>query len=156
MNPKVLIVVLAPIAMPSAAQEAAPIQPGPESHATAVAAAPEYSEEGECLADLCLHDGKFLVWGEIALKRTSGRMLPGTDQGGILYAFSEDNPELLVKVLDGCDYNQHWWVFIGSATDQEFFVLVKHVPSDETRSFRSDEESALLGMAKTDVWPCGP
>ena len=120
------------------------------------------SAEGDgCVGDvdLCLHDGLFGVWGQLGkgddLFTTDGRLLQGTKQAGVLYAYSDDNPELLVKVLNGCELNQHWWVYIGTATDQPFLVAIKHFPSDDTRLFRSSD-IPLLGQAKINVWPCDP
>ena len=37
--------------------------------------------------------------------------------GGLLWFFDRDNPEVLVKVLDGCSINGHRWVFVAPVTD---------------------------------------
>ena len=44
--------------------------------------------------------------------------------GGVLYFFSQNNPEMLVKVLDGCDVNDHYWVFLAAATTIGFELTV--------------------------------
>lgn len=57
----------------------------------------------------------------------SGRNLPTYglgDSAALYYFFGHDNPELLVKVVDGCAINGHWWVFGSAATDLEYRVRV--------------------------------
>lgn len=166
MKMRIAIAGLALIALPAAAQESIQAGAGPDGRADAAGALDAsqeyeqgYEQEEECRADLCLHDGLFYVWGEIQDPQnperpmpTTGQALPG-DAGGILYAWSPDNPELLVKVLDGCEYNQRWWVFVGSAIDQPYTIVVKHIPSDETRQWDSNSENPLLGMNETDAFP---
>lgn len=42
----------------------------------------------------------------------------------VIYSFfSNDNPEILIKVLDGCDINGNWWVYASAATDLEYEVV---------------------------------
>lgn len=126
----------------TAIAEPRPDEPSPATDSS------EASRNGECQADLCLHDGLFWIWGEVGDRHTTGEPLPG-GKGGILYAWSDDNPELLVKVLDGCWFNRHWWVFVGSATDQPYTIVVKHIPSDISRVFESNSENPLLGLNET-------
>ncbi len=38
-------------------------------------------------------------------------------QAGLFWFFSRDNPEALIKVVDGCAFNQHRWVFFAPVTD---------------------------------------
>ncbi len=47
-----------------------------------------------------------------------GTMVPGaTNESGLFWFFDDDNWEMLVKVLDGCGTNGHFWVFLAAATD---------------------------------------
>ena len=46
------------------------------------------------------------------------------DSGMLIYFFSPDNPEMLLKVVDGCAVNGHWWVFGSAATDLGYTVYV--------------------------------
>lgn len=45
-------------------------------------------------------------------------------ESGLLWFFSRDNAEVLVKVLDGCSHNGHRWVFVAPVTTLEFELLV--------------------------------
>ena len=41
----------------------------------------------------------------------AGAAVPLTNDTGYSWFFNEDNVEVVVKVLDGCDFNQRYWVF---------------------------------------------
>ena len=47
-----------------------------------------------------------------------------SSQSGILWFFSRENAEVLVKVLDGCAHNGHRWVFVAPVTTLEFNLRV--------------------------------
>lgn len=42
----------------------------------------------------------------------------------VFFFFNPDNAEVLVKVLNGCAINQHWWVYSAPATDLAYRVTV--------------------------------
>ena len=46
------------------------------------------------------------------------------DSGALFYFFGRDNPEMLVKVVDGCAINGHWWVFGSAATDLRYEIVI--------------------------------
>jgi hypothetical protein len=48
----------------------------------------------------------------------------GVHQGGLFWFFSAGNPELLVKVLNGCTVNQKFWVFLSAGTNVGVTVKV--------------------------------
>ena len=52
---------------------------------------------------------------------------PLGDSAAIFYFFQPSNPELLVKVLDGCNHNGHWWVFGSAATDLDYRIEVHRI-----------------------------
>lgn len=55
---------------------------------------------------------------------------------GLFTFFDRENWEVLVKVLDGCEVNGHWWVFSAAATDvsYEFSIDTAGGPSKVYRS----------------------
>ena len=64
--------------------------------------------------------------------RRPGRVVPfGSDDSGLFYFFNPDNWELLVKVLDGCGVNGHWWVFFAATTNVEFELRVTDTSTGE-------------------------
>ena len=53
---------------------------------------------------------------------------------GNLYFFDPENWEILVKVLDGCALNGHWWVFASAATDVGWDLVIEDTESGESWS----------------------
>ncbi|MEM9558051.1 MAG: hypothetical protein AAGC60_27590 [Acidobacteriota bacterium] len=49
----------------------------------------------------------------------------GTDDSGIFWFFDADNWELLVKVLDGCGLNGHYWIFAAATTNVQYTLVVE-------------------------------
>jgi hypothetical protein len=58
----------------------------------------------------------------------SGQAIPlaplGVIHGGLFWFFSPDNPEMVVKILDGCAIDDHYWAYISAATNVGFAVTV--------------------------------
>lgn len=48
----------------------------------------------------------------------------GVRRGGLFWFFSEDNPELLIKVLNACALNERFWVFAAAGTNVAADVYV--------------------------------
>jgi CSLREA domain-containing protein len=70
---------------------------------------------------LCLQDGRFRVTASWSGPNGAGgpaTAVPLTDDTGSYWFFSPDNLELVVKVLDGCALNGHWWIFSSGLTDR--------------------------------------
>ncbi len=88
------------------------------------AGAVESSAQQVCLPGgpvLCLQDGRFRVtasWSNADGSGAQAQAVPLTDDTGNYWFFSPDNLELVVKVLDGCGLNDHWWVFLSGLTDR--------------------------------------
>jgi hypothetical protein len=96
---------------------------------------------GPCVVDaqtLCLRD-RFRV--QATWKAADGRAGAATVQAvpaagsGLFWFTSPDNLELLVKVLDGCDQNGHFWVFAGPATDLQFLLTVTDTATGTVRVY---------------------
>jgi hypothetical protein len=88
---------------------------------------------GSCVASataLCLQDERFQVevtWKDFSGHAGLGRGVPLTADTG----FSEDNVELVVKVLDGRAVNGHFWVFFGALSNVEYTVRVTDTETGE-------------------------
>lgn len=66
------------------------------------------------------------AWFDTGSGRTPAQVAPsGADSGSVFTFFDPDNPELFVKVLDGCGVNGRWWVFLSALTDVSFEVEVE-------------------------------
>jgi hypothetical protein len=102
---------------------------------------------------LCLLGGRYRVkvrWTDFAGVEGQGKAVPaGTGDSGLLYFFSPDNWEMLVKVLDGCAINGKVWVFAAATTNVAYTLEVE---DNETGLFQTYEN--LLGkpsVAITDI-----
>ena len=103
----------------------------------------------------CLHQGKFWVtvdyydgyWREAKVLKTAN--LPSS--AAIFWFFDPKNPELLVKVLNGCAINGHWWVYGSAATDRNYDVVVRRRGSEGLRFRRL---SPAVPISYTSGFPC--
>jgi hypothetical protein len=71
---------------------------------------------------LALGDGRFLVcarWKTGFGDHGSAEPIPLTDASGGFWFFSPTNLELIVKLLDGCGSNGHFWIYAAGLTDVE-------------------------------------
>ena len=57
-------------------------------------------------------------------RRGTGRRSPGTSDTGQFWFFSSQNVEMVVKVLNGCGFNQRYWVFAGGLTNVQVTLTV--------------------------------
>jgi hypothetical protein len=97
---------------------------------------------------LLLRDGRFEVsatWqtaddrtGKARVASLKGPAEPApaaNDDAGVLYFFSPDNWELMVKVLDGCAINGHLWVLTAGSTTAGYELTVHDTWSDQTMTY---------------------
>jgi hypothetical protein len=88
---------------------------------------------------MCLNNGRFKVevtWNDHHGATGPGMVAPcGTDDSGLFYFFNEDNWEMLFKVLNGCNYNNHYWVYFAATTDVGFNVRVTDTMTGFTKAY---------------------
>lgn len=79
-----------------------------------------------------------------------GRPVPGASESTTLFSFFErDNWELMVKVLDGCALNDHYWVFTAASTDVEYTLEVTDTSTGQVRTYTN--QLGERAPATTDV-----
>ncbi len=69
-------------------------------------------------------------------------------QSGLLWFFSSDNAEVLVKVLDGCKHNGHFWVFVAPVTTLEFNL---RVTGPDGRQWSHTNSQGQTATVKSDL-----
>ena len=91
----------------------------------------DQGQSGACMANettLCLQNGRFKVqvyWTTQFGTSGPGHVVPvGTSDSGLFWFFNGDNWEMLLKVLDGCAVNDHYWVFFAATTNVGFTLTV--------------------------------
>ena len=115
------------------------------------------SQEPEMPSRVFLHGDQFEVnvaFTNAEAESQDALMVPvalGTSSA-LFYFFDRANAEVLVKVLDGCSVNGHWWVFVAAATSQPVKVTVY----DWTRDPWSEwwEKNVTWGLADVEAFEC--
>ena len=79
--------------------------------------------------------GVTVNWRDQFGNQGSGRAVPLTADTGYFWFFSQENVELVVKVLDGCGVNDSYWVFAGGLTDVEATIVVDDSVTGTSRTY---------------------
>ena len=96
--------------------------------------------EPPCATDathLCLQRERFRAGVEFLASGTSGsgRAAALTGDTGTFWFFDPANVEVVLKVLDGCTINDHFWVFAAGLTDVELVLTVDDALTGVTRRY---------------------
>lgn len=79
-----------------------------------------------------------------------------SEDSGMFWFFNPNNWEVLIKVLDGCAVNDHYWVFYSATTDVEFDLWV--TPRDggflTGRMYHNDLGNTAESVTNTTAFPC--
>jgi hypothetical protein len=119
--------------------------------------------DGDCVEDAetrCLQEGRFEV--KAAYLTAQGDQGPakvvpgGTDDSLNMWFFNQNNWELLVKVLDGCANNNHYWVFIGGTTNAGVSLRVRDTVNDVSKVFENPIGVNYLTVTDTAAFSTCP
>ncbi len=98
---------------------------------TAGGTPPPPTNTGSCTPSsttACLSEGRFkaqISWRNYQGQTGSAQTVPfSTDDSALFWFFSADNWEMLVKVIDGCNLNDRFWVYSAASTDVEYTLTV--------------------------------
>lgn len=127
-------------------------------------------EPGDCVADattLCIDDDPGDARFEIAVDFStalgggssgSGRAIPlaslGIRRGGLFWFFDATNPELLIKVLDGCGVNGHRWVFWSAGTTVGLDVRVTDTVTGVVKTYGNVDGRAAEPVVDVEAFVC--
>ena len=103
---------------------------------------------------LCLRE-RFTVdvaWRAADGTAGSGVVALQTTESGLFWFFEESNWEMLVKVLDGCSFNEHFWVFAALTTDVEVTLTITDRASGEQRVYRNPPGVAAPAITDTSAF----
>lgn len=107
---------------------------------------------------LSLGAGRFRVELEYEdYQGTRARGLPVvlTADSGYFYFFNPENVELVIKVLNGCAINQHYWVFAGGLTDVGVEIKVIDTVTGLERPYGNQLGQAFAPIRDSSAFPCG-
>jgi hypothetical protein len=113
---------------------------------------------------LCLGEGgRFQVevtWDDFEGGSGPGRRVGGpvrTDESGLFYFFDPDNWEILIKVLDGCGYNGHYWVFASATTNVGYTITVTDTAAGEDRVYTNPLGTSAAAITDVEAFAtCAP
>ena len=78
----------------------------------------------------------------------------GVTHGGSFWFFGQDNPEILVKVLNGCGVNAHFWVFISAGTNVGFDLHLTDTVTSTSKTYSNPDNVAAVPVQDTSAVPC--
>ncbi len=106
-------------------------------------------------ANLCLHNDRFKVdvqWRDFEGHSGSGQRVGfNSEESGLFWFFNSDNWEVLVKVIDGCHFNDHFWVFSAATTNVEFAMRVTDTETQQTREYFNPLGEAAPAITDTSA-----
>ena len=119
------------------------------------------AEDGGCTetaTTLCLLDDRYevsLAWSNGDEDEGPGRTArPRTDDSGLFWFFADGNWEMLVKVLDGCSYNGHRWVYAASATTVGLELTVRDTLSDDSKTYVKESGAPAPAFTDSAAFAC--
>jgi len=78
----------------------------------------------------------------------------GVTEGGLFWFFTNSNPEMLIKVLDGCTVNSHFWVFFAATTNVGFTVTVTDTQTGHQAIYTNADKHAASPVQDTVALTC--
>lgn len=116
--------------------------------------------EGTCqpsASTLCLHDHRFAV--ELDFEDSQGGAGAGrkvesqSADSGLFWFYRQENWEMLVKVLDGCGVNGHFWVFAAGTTDVGYELRVRDTVTGRGAVYRNPVGRASAAITDAEALP---
>lgn len=121
----------------------------------------EYGFGGPCVTDstsLCLNDGRFRVNAFWKTANASGTAIPVpvANDTGAFWFFSPQNLEIMVKVVNGCDFNNTYWVFGTGLTNVEVTVVVIDTKTGTLKTYVNPLNTPYAPLQDTSAFPSCP
>lgn len=113
------------------------------------------SQCADSATSLCLQGGRFRVEATFTANSSSAMSAlasPIAADTGTLRFFSDENLELMVKVLDGRTVNGNFWVFLGALSNVEYTVTVTDMESGAVWS-HDNPQGVVASVADTGAFP---
>jgi hypothetical protein len=105
-------------------------------------------------------DGRFKVSASFGTAQGGGRFGKGqaiplsqlrVDHGGLFWFFGADNPEILLKIVNGCTVNNHYWAFLSAATNAGFTVTVDDTLLAQSKTYTNADLTAAPPVQDTSA-----
>lgn len=109
-----------------------------------------------CAGALCLNNRRFAIrvtWRDFQGNTGVGKLAPiSSDSSGLFWFFTAQNWEVLVKVLDGCSLNNHFWVFAAATTNVEYALHITDTQTGATRTYTNPLGTSAPAITDTTAF----
>jgi hypothetical protein len=107
---------------------------------------------------LCLNNNRFRVTATWQTSTSSGvgTAVPLTGDTGYFWFFSPSNVEMVIKVLNGCGVNSHYWVFQGGLTNVYALVQVTDTHTGAVKTYFNPINTAFQPIQDTSAFATCP
>jgi hypothetical protein len=78
----------------------------------------------------------------------------GVKRGGLFWFFSPENPEMLIKVLNACTFNQKFWVFYAAGTDVGLTTTVTDTKTGAFKTYSNVRGTAAPPELDSSAFDC--
>jgi hypothetical protein len=78
----------------------------------------------------------------------------GFTRAGAFWFFSPDNPEMVVKLLDGCALNQHHWLLAAATTNVGYTLTVTDTLTGAEKTYTSADRTAAVPIQDAAAFDC--
>jgi len=115
-----------------------------------------------CAADdstMCLLGGRFRVqiaWRAFDGRQGAGRPQALSDRAGLFWFFSQNNSEVLMKMVNACTNHGAFWVFFSATTNVEMRVTVTDTETGQTRTYDNALGNPATPVQDTTTFSCTP
>ena len=108
-------------------------------------------------------DQRFMITASYATSQSGGlsgnaHAIPlaslGVNQGGLFWFFARTNPEMLIKVLNGCAANNRFWVFFSAGTNVGFQVTVRDTVTGSQKTYINPDLNPAPPLQDTNAFLC--
>ncbi|MCP3958479.1 MAG: hypothetical protein GY719_11555 [bacterium] len=107
---------------------------------------------------ITVRDGRFeieVTWSDFGGADGRGQLVsPPSDDSALVWFFNPENWELMVKVLDACHLNDHFWVFAAASTNVEYTIVVRDTIDDREWTFTNPLGVASPAVNDTVAFAC--
>jgi hypothetical protein len=105
---------------------------------------------------LCLAGNRFRVEAHwwTATGEGEGHAVGLTADTGTFWFFNAANVEAVVKVLDGCGFNQRFWVFAGGLTNVRVRLTVTDTRTGAVKIYNNPQGTAFSPVQDTSAFAC--
>lgn len=92
--------------------------------------------------------------GQSGIAHPIGLSTLGVNQGGLLWFFSANNPEVVIKVVNGCTLNSRYWVFASAGTNVGVNMTVTDTQTSAVKTYTNPDLTAWAPIQDTAAFPC--